>query len=68
MRKILILTITILFFSCKKTIQKADGTYISKRQEKKIFKQAWDESFGKMTEDEIQLFDGVKFGVDTITP
>ena len=46
----------------------ADGTYISKRQEKRIFKHAWDESFGKMTEDEIQLFDGVKFGVDTITP
>lgn len=68
MRKILILTITILFFSCKKTIQMADGTYISKRQEKKIFKQAWDESFGKMTEEEMQLFDGVKFGVDTITP
>jgi len=68
MKKFFVITIVIMFFSCKKTIQIADGTYISKRQQKRIFKHAWDKSFGKMTEEEMQLFDGVKFGVDTITP
>jgi hypothetical protein len=68
MKKILFLSIALSVISCKKTIQMADGTYISKRQQKRIFKHAWDESFGKMTEEEMQLFDGVKFGLDTITP
>lgn len=44
----------------------ADGTPITKRQQKKIFKHAWDNSFGQMTEDEIRLMDGVEFRVDTI--
>ena len=59
-----------LMASCasRKTIQLTDGTYISKRQEKKIFKDAWDNSFGQMTEDEIRLMDGVEFRVDTIHP
>jgi len=59
-----------LMASCasRKTIQLTDGTYISKRQEKKIFKDAWDNSFGQMTEDEIRLMDGVEFRVDTVHP
>ena len=59
-----------LMASCasRKTIQLTDGTYISKRQEKKIFKDAWDNSFGQMTEDEIRLMDGVEFLVDTVHP
>ena len=59
-----------LMASCasRKTIQLTDGTYISKRQEKKIVKDAWDNSFGQMTEDEIRLMDGVEFRVDTVHP
>lgn len=60
----------VLIASCssRKTIQLTDGTYISKRQEKKLLKQAFDNSFGKMTEDEIRLMDGVEFRIDTVQP
>ena len=58
----------VLMASCasRKTCHLADGTPITKRQQKKIFKDAWDNSFGQMTEDEIRLMDGVEFRVDTI--
>jgi hypothetical protein len=60
----------VLMASCasRKTCHLADGTPITKRQQKKIFKYAWDNSFGQMTEDEIRLIDGVEFRVDTIHP
>ena len=60
----------VLIASCssRKTIQLTDCNYISKRQEKKLLKQAFDNSFGKMTEDEIRLMDGVEFRIDTVQP
>jgi hypothetical protein len=69
-KMILFVLMVMLMVSCasRKTIQLTDGTYISKRQEKKIFKDAWDNSFGQMTEDEIRLMDGVEFRVDTVHP
>lgn len=70
MRKMIgLISILILVFgiSCKKTILMADGTYISKRQEKRIFRKAWKASFGKMTkEEEKLLFDGVRISTDTL--
>ena len=71
MKKILSLTLLVLFLtSCasRKTIQMADGTYITKRQQKNIFEKAWNDSFGKMTDEEMELMDGVQFTVDTIHP
>ena len=71
MKKMILFGLMVMLMaSCasRKTIQLTDGTYISKRQEKKIFKDAWDNSFGQMTEDEIRLMDGVEFRVDTIHP
>jgi hypothetical protein len=53
-------------FSCK-TVELTDGTYITKRQEKKIFEEAFNSSFGQMTEEEVQLFEGVNFQVDTLS-
>jgi hypothetical protein len=52
--------------SCRKTIQMADGTYISKRQQRKIFQKAWDDSFGKMSQEELNLLEGYPITVDTI--
>jgi len=63
---ILPLVLSLSIFSCK-TVQLTDGTYITKRQEKKIFEEAFNSSFGKMTEEEIQLFEGVNFQVDTLS-
>ena len=71
MKKMILFGLMVMLMaSCasRKTIQLTDGTYISKRQEKKIFKDAWDNSFGQMTEDEIRLMDGVEFRVDTVHP
>jgi len=63
---ILPLVLSLSIFSCK-TVELTDGTYITKRQEKKIFEEAFNSSFGQMTEEEIQLFEGVNFQVDTLT-
>jgi len=71
MKKIILFgLLVVLMVSCssRKTVQLTDGTYISKRQEKKLLKQAFDNSFGQMTEDEIRLMDGVEFRVDTVQP
>ena len=71
MKKMILFGLMVMLMaSCasRKTIQLTDGTYISKRQEKKIFKDAWDNSFGQMTEDEIRLMDGLEFRVDTVHP
>jgi len=42
-----------------------DGTYITKRQERKIYEKVYNDTFGQMTEEEVELFDGVNFSVDT---
>ncbi len=61
---ILPLVLVLSIFSCK-TVELTDGTRITKRQERKIFEKAFNDSFGQMTEDEVQLFEGVNFQVDT---
>ncbi len=61
---ILPLALSLSIFSCK-TVQLTDGTYITKRQERKIFEKAFNDSFGQMTEEEVQLFEGVNFQFDT---
>lgn len=43
--------------------QLVDGTWITKKQLDSIFQLAWDESFGKMTEEENELL----FGGTTVT-
>ena len=54
----------LFLFSCK-TVQLTDGTYITKRQERKIYEQVFNDTFGQMTEEEVGLFEDVNFGVDT---
>ena len=61
---IVIFLVSLSFFSCK-TVQLTDGTYITKRQERKIYEQVFNESFGQMTEEEVQLFEDVNITVDT---
>jgi hypothetical protein len=53
-----------LVVSCK-TVQLTDGTYITKRQERKIYKQVFNDTFGQMTEEEVKLFKDVSFDADT---
>ena len=65
-RMLVFVFIAIGLFSCRKTIQMADGTYISKRQQRKIFRKAWDDSFGKMSEEEWRLLEGQPIQVDTL--
>lgn len=43
--------------------QLVDGTWITKEQNDSIFQKAWDNSFGKMTEEENELL----FGGTTVT-
>jgi len=64
MRKLTLLILSISILSCK-TVQLTDGTYITKRRERKIFEQAFNDSFGKMTTEELELMEGVRFEVDT---
>jgi hypothetical protein len=46
--------------------QLVDGTWITKKQLDSIFQLAWDESFGKMTEEENELlFGGTTLTVET---
>ena len=54
----------LFLFSCK-TVQLTDGTYITKRQERKIYEQVFNDTFGQMTEEEVELFENVNFNVDT---
>ena len=54
----------LFLFSCK-TVQLTDGTYITKRQERKIYEKVFNDTFGQMTEEEVELFEDVNFGVDT---
>ena len=54
----------LFLFSCK-TVQLTDGTYITKRQERKIYEQVFNDTFGQMTEEEVKLFENVSFDVDT---
>jgi len=61
---ILPLVLVLSIFSCK-TVQLTDGTYITKRQEKKIYEKTFNDTFGQMTEEEVQLFEGVNLTVDT---
>jgi len=61
---ILPLVLALSIFSCK-TVQLTDGTYITKRQEKKIYEKTFNDTFGQMTEEEVQLFEGVNLTVDT---
>ena len=61
---IVIFLVSLSFFSCK-TVQLTDGTYITKRQERKIYEKVFNESFGQMTEEEVQLFEDVNITVDT---
>jgi hypothetical protein len=66
MRKYIIPILLVLsIFSCK-TVQLTDGTYITKRQERKIFEKSFTDSFGQMTEEELQLFEDVNFTVEFI--
>ena len=64
MRKLTLLILSISLLSCK-TVELTDGTYITKRRERKIFEQAFNDSFGKMTTEELELMEGVRFEVDT---
>jgi len=64
MRKLTLLILSITLLSCK-TVQLTDGTYITKRRERKIFEKAFNDSFGKMTTEELELMEGVRFEVDT---
>jgi hypothetical protein len=57
--------VIILFITSCKTVQLTDGTYITKRQERKIYEKVFNETFGQMTEEESQLFEGVNFTLDT---
>lgn len=54
----------LFLFSCK-TVQLTDGTYITKRRERKIYEQVFNDTFGQMTEEELELFENVNFNVDT---
>ena len=56
--------IFLTLFSCK-TVQLTDGTYITKRQERKIYEKVFNDTFGQMTEEEVKLFEDVSFSVDT---
>jgi hypothetical protein len=47
----------------KEMYQLVDGTWITKKQLDSIFQLAWDNSFGKMTEEENELL----FGGTTVT-
>jgi len=64
MRKLTLLILSISLLSCK-TVELTDGTYITKRRERKIFEKAFNDSFGKMTTEELELMEGVRFEVDT---
>jgi hypothetical protein len=64
MRKLTLLILSISLISCK-TVELTDGTYITKRRERKIFEKAFNDSFGKMTSEELELVEGVRFEVDT---
>ena len=65
MKKYIIhLVLVLSIFSCK-TVELTDGTRITKRQERKIYEKAFNDTFGQMTEEEVQLFEGVNFQVDT---
>lgn len=61
---IVIFLVSLSFFSCK-TVQLTDGTYITKRQERKIYEKVFNDTFGQMTEEEVKLFEDVSFSVDT---
>ena len=61
---ILPLVLSLSIFSCK-TVELTDGTRITKRQERKIYEKVFNDTFGQMTEEEVQLFEGVNFQVDT---
>jgi len=61
---ILPLVLALSIFSCK-TVQLTDGTYITKRQERKIYEKVFNNTFGQMTEEEVQLFEDVNLTVDT---
>jgi hypothetical protein len=65
MRKLTLLILSISLISCK-TVELTDGTYITKRRERKIFEKAFNDSFGKMTTEELELVEGVRFEVDTV--
>lgn len=65
MRKLTLLILSISLLSCK-TVELTDGTYITKRRERKIFEKAFNDSFGKMTTEELELMEGVRFEVDTV--
>ena len=65
MRKLTLLILSISLLSCK-TVELTDGTYITKRRERKIFEKAFNDSFGKMTSEELELMEGVRFEVDTV--
>lgn len=56
--------IFLTLFSCK-TVQLTDGTYITKRQERKIYEKVFNDTFGQMTEEEVKLFEDVSFSVDS---
>jgi len=56
--------LSFLVYSCK-TVELTDGTRITKRQERKIYEKVFNDTFGQMTEEEVHLFEGVNFQVDT---
>jgi hypothetical protein len=64
MKYITLILLFFLVYSCR-TVVLVDGTRITKRQERKIFEKAFNESFGQMTEEEVALFEDVSLAVDT---
>jgi len=64
MKYISLILLSFLVYSCK-TVELTDGTRITKRQERKIYEKVFNDTFGQMTEEEVHLFEGVNFQVDT---
>jgi len=67
LQKALILFFLISISSCanNKTITLANGKKVSEKKFRKMTHKAFEDSFGKMTEDEIKLFDSVNIIIDT---
>jgi uncharacterized protein YceK len=68
MKNLVLVILSVIFLSsCATQIQLADGRKVSKREHKKMLEKAWNESFGKMSNQEKDLIYSVPVIVDTMT-
>jgi hypothetical protein len=67
MKNLVLVILSVIFLSCATQIQLADGRKVSKREHKKMLEKAWNESFGKMSDQEKDLIYSVPVIVDTMT-